>query len=81
MLTFREFVLKESKNITQDVARRLYDDMKLDVDFEQFHMGMNVELEHTDVTKGNLTQTAKIAVAHLKEKPDYYTRLKKVEQE
>ena len=44
---------------------------------EEFHMGMNVEMEHKDVTNGNVVKTAKIAAAHLTEKPNYYTLLKK----
>ena len=44
---------------------------------EEFHMGMNVEMEHQDVTNGNVVKTAKIAAAHLTEKPNYYTLLKK----
>jgi len=36
-----------------------------------------VEMEHQDVTNGNIVKTAKIAAAHLKEKPKYYTLLKK----
>lgn len=39
--------------------------------------GMQVELEHRDVTRGGALQTAKIAAAHLCERPDYYRRLKK----
>lgn len=56
-------------------------------DIEQFRMGLEVELEHglvdpvTNVTNDDLTMTAKIALAHLKEIPDYYTRLKKMENE
>ncbi len=51
------------------------------VDFEQFRRGLEVELEHglcmpdTNVTGDDLLQTAKIALAHLSELPDYYTRL------
>ena len=54
-------------------------------DIEQFRMGLEVELEHglidpvTNVTNDDLIVTAKIALAHLKEIPDYYTRLKKME--
>jgi len=44
---------------------------------DEFHMGMNVEMEHQDVTNGNVVKTAKIAAAHLTEKPNYYTLLKK----
>jgi hypothetical protein len=56
-------------------------------DIEQFRMGLEVELEHglidpvTNVTNDDLTVTAKIALAHLREIPDYYTRLKKMEAE
>ena len=54
---------------------------------EQFQMSLEVELEHgminpvTNVTGDDLTMTAKIALAHLNEIPDYYTRLKKMENE
>jgi len=56
-------------------------------DVEQFRMGMDVELEHgtrdldTNVTNDDPLSTAKIALAHLKEYPDYYTRLEKMESE
>lgn len=57
------------------------------VDLEQFRRGLEVELEHgahdpeTDVTHDDLSLTGKIAWAHLKEFPDYYTRLDKLEEE
>jgi len=47
---------------------------------DQFKRGMRVELEHKNVTKGDPVKTAKIVIAHLKEVPDYYTKLKKVEK-
>jgi hypothetical protein len=56
-------------------------------DVEQFRAGMDVELEHgsrdpaTDVTGGDPVVTGKIALAHLNEFPDYYTRLAKMESE
>lgn len=56
-------------------------------DVEQFRMGMEVELEHglhdpeTNVTGNDPLLTGKIAWAHLKEFPDYYTRLKQMEAE
>jgi hypothetical protein len=49
------------------------------VDMNEFKIGMEVEREHDDVTNGDKTMTAKIALAHLRELPDYYTRLKKME--
>jgi len=39
--------------------------------------GIKEELEHKDVTGGNLYTTAKIAIAHLKEDERYYTKLRK----
>ena len=56
-------------------------------DVEQFRAGMDVELEHgsrdpkTDVTGNDPTITGKIALAHLNEFPDYYTRLEAMEEE
>jgi len=56
-------------------------------DIEQFRMGMDVELEHgtsdpkTNVTDNDALVTGKIALAHLTEFPDYYTRLEKMETE
>lgn len=41
----------------------------------EFISGMKVELEHTDVTGGDQLQTAKIVLAHLAERDDYYTKL------
>jgi hypothetical protein len=58
-----------------------------DFDFEEFRRGLEVELEHgsrdpeTNVTNDDLPLTGKIAWAHLKEFPDYYTRLDKLEAE
>ena len=56
-------------------------------DVEQYRMGLEVELEHglvspeTNVTDDDKLTTGKIALAHLKEVPDYYTRLKVMEKE
>jgi hypothetical protein len=56
-------------------------------DEKQFAAGMNVELEHgsadpaTNVTNDDPTITGKIALAHLREFPDYYIRLAKMEAE
>jgi hypothetical protein len=63
--------------ISKEEVKRIYDKMGYDFDFTQFVLGMNTELEHQDVTGGNLIQTAKIAAAHIKEVPDYYTKIKK----
>ena len=56
-------------------------------DVEQFRRGMEVELEHgtrdpaTNVTDDDPARTAKIALAHLNELPDYYDRLAEMEGE
>ena len=55
-------------------------------DLEQFRMGLDVELEHgrrdpaTDVTGDDPVVTGKLALAHLNELPDYYTRLAAMEE-
>lgn len=54
---------------------------------DEFRKGLAIELEHgskdpeTNVTNDDELLTAKIAWAHLKEIPDYYTRLQKMEAE
>lgn len=63
--------------ISNEEAKRVYDNMGYDFDFSEFAIGMNVELEHQDVTDGSLVKTAMIAAAHLRENPKYYTLLKK----
>ena len=56
-------------------------------DVEQFRAGMDVEYEHglhdeqTDVTGDDPIITGKIALAHMKEFPDYYERLERMEAE
>ena len=79
-----------SKQFSADEARRIGDSLSIDwnhVDLEQFRMGLFVELEHgtrdpeTNVTNDDLSLTGKIALAHLKEFPDYYTRLANMEAE
>ena len=55
-------------------------------DIEQFRIGMDVESEHgltdptTNVTNDDPLMTGKIALAHLNEIPDYYTRLAEMEK-
>jgi len=59
----------------------------VDFDLEQFRMGLDVELEHgrrdpqTNVTGDDALTTGRIALAHLNEFPDYYTRLDRMEEE
>lgn len=78
------------KRFTSEQAREWGEKLGIDwkkFDVEQFRMGMDVELEHgsidshTNVTNDDPLTTAKIALAHLNEFPDYYTRLEKMEKE
>lgn len=78
------------RTMSSDEARRIGGLLGIDwakVDLEQFRRGLEVELEHgardpeTNVTNDDLSLTGKIAWAHLKEFPDYYTRLDKLEAE
>ena len=72
----------------RDVASKIGIDWS-DVAFslDDLRVGMGVELEHglrdpqTDVTGNDLVMTGKIALAHLKEFPDYYQRLERMERE
>ena len=56
-------------------------------DLAQFHIGMTTELQHgtgdpdTNVTNDDLVATGKLALAHLNEIADYYTRLAAMEAE
>lgn len=77
-----------------DVADALEVATRLGVDFavepftlEEFRAGMDVELEHgsrdpaTNVTGDDPLMTGRIALAHLREMPDYYVRLARMEAE
>jgi len=70
---------------TADEAKRIGDSLGVDwklVNLDEFTKGMNVEIEHSGVVgEGNATNYAKIALDHLNELPDYYTRLYKMEEE
>ncbi len=78
------------KHFSADEAREVGEKLGINwkkFDVEQFRRGMDVELEHglidphTNVTSDVSLMTGKIALAHLKEFPDYYTRLDKMEKE
>ena len=84
--------MSERTDFTADEARRFGSEIGIDwdaapFDVEQFRIGMNVELEHglhdpaTNVTDDDPRVTARIALAHLNEFADYYTRLAEMEEE
>lgn len=77
-------------HFSTDDAKQIGDALGItwqEFDVEQFRMGIQVELEHglrdpeTNVTGSDPLLTGKIAWAHLKEFPDYYTRLQQMEAE
>jgi hypothetical protein len=78
----REFTDEEAKKIGDSIGIN-WEEYNL----EQFRMGLAIELEHgirdaeTNVTNDDEITTGKIAWAHLKEIPDYYTRLDRMEKE
>jgi Protein of unknown function (DUF5661) len=84
MKSTREFSEEEARAIGQRIG---VDWSAGDVDLEQFRMGLAIELEHgrqdpaTNVTDDDERITGKIALAHLREIPDYYTRLAAMERE
>lgn len=80
------------QNFTTDEARSIGEQLGVDwtsspFDVDQFRAGMDVELEHgtrdpdTNVTGNDPLLTGRIALAHLRELPDYYTRLARMEAE
>jgi Protein of unknown function (DUF5661) len=80
----------DKRRTTSEEARRVGDAIGVDwsrFDLEQFRAGMDVEFEHgshdpqTDVTHDDPILTGKIALAHMKEFPDYYERLERMERE
>ncbi|HYT51053.1 MAG TPA: DUF5661 family protein [Gaiellaceae bacterium] len=79
-------------HFSAEEARRVGAEIGIDwdsapFDIEQFRSGMDVELEHgrhdpvTNVTDDDPVLTGKIALAHLNEFADYYTRLERMEEQ
>jgi hypothetical protein len=84
--------MASKSTFTTEEAARIAKELGIDFsveefDLEQFRSGMDVELEHgardpqTNVTGDDPVVTGKIALAHLREIPDYYTRLSAMEAE
>jgi len=68
--------LIEDKFDKQD-AVKVAEKFSLEFPLDDILEGLNVELEHKDITGGDLEETARIVIAHLKERGDYYKKLKK----
>ncbi len=82
--------MSPKRQFTAEEARRIGDKIGADwteIPLEQFRQGLAVELEHgshdpqTNVTNDDEFLTGKIALAHLKEYPDYYDRLEQLEKD
>ncbi|MDE2026056.1 MAG: hypothetical protein KGJ07_06175 [Patescibacteria group bacterium] len=74
---------------TTEEAKTVGDILRIDwnkINLEDFRVGMNIELEHgtenpqTNITNDDPLTTGKIALAHLRERPDYYKLLVELEE-
>jgi len=80
----KHFSLEQAREFGKKIG---VDWKKAKFSVEEFRRGMDIELEHgkidpqTNVTNDNPIMTAKITLAHLKELPDYNTRLDKMEKQ
>jgi hypothetical protein len=83
-------IMNKKKCFTLDQAKTIGAQLGITwdkFDLQQFRAGLAVELEHgtvnqtTNVTNDDPLMTGKIALAHLTEFPDYYTRLARMETE
>ena len=83
-------MMTSKRKFTQQDAKRIGESLGInweEVRIDEFLKGLGVELEHgardpeTNVTDDDEIQTGKIALAHLREFPDYYTRLARMEKE
>ena len=82
--------MSSRKSFTTEEAKEIGEKLGIDwnkFDIEQYRMGLDIELEHgkidphTNVTGDDPILTGKIALAHLNEITDYYTRLAEMEEE
>ena len=82
--------MSPKREFTDEYARRIGSALRVnweEISSEEFRTGLAVELEHgmhdpeTNVTNNDELLTGKIALAHLKEYPDYYTRLAQLEKD
>jgi hypothetical protein len=89
-ISYQSNIMNKKRILILDQAKTIGEQLGITwdkFDVEQFRAGLGVELEHgmanqtTDVTNDDPLLTGKIALAHLTEFPDYYTRLAKMEAE
>lgn len=88
IFVFSKMKIEAKKNFSTEEAKKRGESLGIKwdrYDVEQFRMGLDVELEHgrrspaTNVSNDDPEITGKIALAHLNEFSDYYTRLDKME--
>lgn len=81
--------MKKRKQISLEQARRVGEALHIDweqVDLEEFRLGLmghrkdSIDTE-TGLTYEGLLLTGKLVLAHMREFPDYYSRLAKLEAE
>jgi hypothetical protein len=82
--------MSAKREFSAEEARRIGEALGIEWDrisLEEFRAGLRVELEHgtrdpeTNVTNDDEILTGKIALAHLREFPDYYSRLDQLEKD
>ena len=84
MLVQQRFTSQQATAVAEELG---VDFVTVSFDLEQFRRGLEVEPEHgrrdpdTNVTDNDPFLTGKIALAHLRELPDYYERLEHAEIE
>ena len=78
-----------ARRFTDEEAKVIGDNLGINwqkINLDQFRLGLEHELEHgcrspqVNVTCDDPLLTGKIALAHLKEMPDYYSQLKTIEK-
>lgn len=89
-LNISDWTAMESPRVPQEEGKIILDLVNssgMNIDIEDFCMGLEVELEHgtrfrdANVTNNHPVLTGKIVLAHLKESLDYYKRLEVAELE
>ena len=74
------YLSKSEERMSKDEAFAIGQQLGVDfnkVDLNELTMGIPNEFEHKDVIDHDKIKAAKIALAHLREVPDYYTKLHK----
>lgn len=71
----RSSVEEAQREFSPQEAQQIMGKLGYDFDPNQFAIGLREELEHSDVTGGDLGTTARIVAAHMNEDPEYYNKL------